>query len=320
MSDGTRVAIGIERICDSKAIDLMSLKNTVRFLWNHPLSKGAFVPNLLRFMKWQVTSRLYPDAAFLLPWVGGMKLIARRGETGVTGNIYCGLHEFEEMALTVHLLRSDDLFLDAGANAGVFSLLACGVAGASGIAVEPVPATFKRLKDQVLLNSLGDRIALHQAGLGEAPGTLRFTAGLDTINHVVAEGERDDGNVVTVPITTIDKICCDRAPTLVKMDVEGYELFALKGGLETMRSPAVKGVILEVNGTGERYGISDNDLLGFMNELAFVPMTYDPWTRKLSPKTTSGKHSGNLIFVRDRSWVEARCSSSQRISIGSHQI
>jgi hypothetical protein len=35
-----------------------------------------------------------------------------------TGNLYVGLHEFEEMAFLLHFLRRGDLFADVGANVG----------------------------------------------------------------------------------------------------------------------------------------------------------------------------------------------------------
>lgn len=50
--------------------------------------------------------------------------------TGATGNIYVGLHEFEDMAFLLHVLRRTDLFVDVGANIGSYTILAGGAAGA----------------------------------------------------------------------------------------------------------------------------------------------------------------------------------------------
>ena len=43
---------------------------------------------------------------------------------GVTGNVYCGLHDFAEMSFMLHLLRAGDLFADIGANVGSYTVLA----------------------------------------------------------------------------------------------------------------------------------------------------------------------------------------------------
>jgi hypothetical protein len=49
---------------------------------------------------------------------------ATSGMTGATGNLYVGLHEFEEMAFLLHFLRPGDLFADVGANVGSYTILA----------------------------------------------------------------------------------------------------------------------------------------------------------------------------------------------------
>jgi len=56
---------------------------------------------------WQVRSRVGTEC--LHPWIGGTQLVVRSGMTGATGNIYCGLHEFAEMAFVMHVLRGDDV-------------------------------------------------------------------------------------------------------------------------------------------------------------------------------------------------------------------
>jgi hypothetical protein len=40
------------------------------------------------------------------------QIIGLEGLTGATGNIYCGLHEFEDMAFLLHFLRPRDLSAD----------------------------------------------------------------------------------------------------------------------------------------------------------------------------------------------------------------
>ena len=62
--------------------------------------------------------------------------------TGATGNIYTGLHEFEDMMFLLHLLRPGDIFVDAGANIGSYTVLASAVVGAKSISFEPVPPLF----------------------------------------------------------------------------------------------------------------------------------------------------------------------------------
>ena len=60
------------------------------------------------------------------------------------------------MGFLLHVLRSEDLFVDVGANVGSYTILACSVVGARGISFEPVPSTYKRLVENMRLNHLDE--------------------------------------------------------------------------------------------------------------------------------------------------------------------
>ena len=62
---------------------------------------------MLRFVKWQIGSRLIPGEV-VYSWINGSKVIVRRHETGLTQNLYCGLHEFFDMSYLLHVLREED--------------------------------------------------------------------------------------------------------------------------------------------------------------------------------------------------------------------
>ena len=89
----------------------MGVLNTYKFIANHPLTKDHKLSTMLRWLKWQVGSRLVPGSV-AIPFVNETHLLAKPGMTGATGNIYCGLHEFEDMGFVLHFLRPGDLFVD----------------------------------------------------------------------------------------------------------------------------------------------------------------------------------------------------------------
>lgn len=103
---------------------------------NHPLGKLDRKDTLLRMFRWQIGSRLLGQPC-AMPFVNGIRLLVRKGMRGATGNIYVGLMEFEDMAFVLHFLRNDDVFIDVGANVGVYSILAAS-RGADVVAMEPV--------------------------------------------------------------------------------------------------------------------------------------------------------------------------------------
>lgn len=265
--------------------------------------------SLGRILRWQLNSRLFPcDSA--LPFVDGTRLLVGRGMTGASGNWYCGLHELEEMAFTLHALRPGDFFLDVGANVGSYTVLAAGASGADVLAVEPVPDTFRRLRNNVLLNDLEERVECLNVALGAEEGELRVSRGLDAMNHVLAPGE--DMEAAVVPALTLDLLCADRVPTMVKIDVEGYEAAVVQGGRVTLADSAVRAVVMETNGSGERYGCDEQRLMDEMRGLGFVACVYDPFNRKLDAGESD---AGNTIFVRDLAQTAATVGAAPRFQL-----
>lgn len=287
----------------------------IRYVWNHPLNvRGGRAAALGRVFRWQIASRLMPGPIGL-PYVDGTFLFATRGMTGATGNWYCGLHEASEMAFVLHLLRPNELFLDVGANVGSYTVLAAGAAKARVIAVEPIPSSFDALRRNVALNALDDRVTCNRLGLSDTHGTLRFTSTLDTVNHVLSDGE--DAPSVDVPVTRMNDLVGDEVPTLIKIDVEGHEHAVLRGGGRTLDDPRLLAVIMETNGSGARYGVSDEELHAQMHGHGFAPAGYDPFARSL---VDAGRSNGNTVFVRDRRVVEERVKTAATFQLVNGEI
>ena len=116
---------------------------------------------------WLVASRLL-GGGYIIDFVGGTRLLVRRGMSGATGNLYFGLQDFQEMAFVIHFLRKGDLIADIGANIGSYSVLASGVSGARSFSYEPVASTVRHLEDNISLNRLGDLVTIRATALGSA--------------------------------------------------------------------------------------------------------------------------------------------------------
>lgn len=296
----------------------MALLTTLSFIASHPLNQPRKLAALLGYVKWQVGSRLVPgDTAF--EWIGGARLLVRRGEEGVTGNIYTGLHEFADMAYVLHAVRAEDLFVDVGANVGSYSVLACAVRGARGYCFEPVPATYRRLVDNLRLNDLLDRVIPLNIGIGDQEAELKFTAGENCMNHVVSAGE-SAAATVAVSVRTLDSVLAGSRPAVMKIDVEGFEQPVLRGAAQTLGDATLHSVVMELNGSGMRYGFSDEELVACMRGHGFIPHEYQPLSRTLQPIAISGATTGNVLFVRDVERVRRLLESAPTIAVGSVEL
>jgi FkbM family methyltransferase len=249
-----------------------------------------------------------------MPLVDDVVMLMEPGATGATGNVYVGLAEFADMAFLMHFLRREDRFLDVGANVGVYTLLAAGGCGAECVAVEPVPSTFQRLVTNLRVNGLGSRVRAANVGLSSKPGKLRFTRALDTVNHVVAEGESAEATI-DIDVTTVDDVTAGATPALIKIDVEGFETEVFAGARATMASSKLEALIVELNGSGTRYGYDEQALHESIVAHGFSPHTYDPLRRELRPLDGKGAGEGNTLYLRDPEAVARRLSEARAFRV-----
>jgi hypothetical protein len=152
-------------------------------------------------------------------------------------------------------------------------------------------------------------------GVGADKGWIYFTTDSDTTNHALAPGEQCVQKV-TVEVITLDEALQGDVPALLKIDVEGYETLVLRGARGLLQSPKLHAVIVELNGSGSRYGFKESEILESMSGYGFQRCSYDPLSRKLeSPVGEKDPSEGNTLFIRNRSFVEGRVSSARKVSL-----
>jgi FkbM family methyltransferase len=283
----------------------MGLVGTLSFILRHPLNRERKMKALARWASWQLGSRLVTGPV-AVPFVNSSLLLVSPGMTGATGNVYTGLHEFEDMAFVIHLLRPGDLFVDVGANVGTYTVLGGAVAGANCVAVEPIKNAYERLVLNVHLNRIQDKVEALNVGIASKAGTLTFTSGLDTMNHVSAGA----GGGEAVRVAALDEVLLGAAPTLLKIDVEGYEAEVVAGAGRVLASESLLAVVMELNGSGKRYGYEDADIHRRMLAYGFAPYTYSPLSRILDAVDVDGRRSANVIYVKDADAATSRLKSA----------
>lgn len=293
----------------------MGVVRIIKHILEHPFASRHKARAVSNFVSFQLKKRISSDIR-AYDWINGLKLFAGPGMTGVTGNLYCGLYEYEDMTFLLHFLRNYDLFVDIGANHGVYSILAAGIPGSGVHAFEPIPSTSRRFRNNIKLNRLEDLIVLHPYALGSQNQTVQMRTDLDTMNHISTE--KDSGPVVNIEVRILDEVLAGKSPSLLKIDVEGYESEVLKGSNAILSNPALKAIIIEMNSSGEKYGTSDASLESLIISHGFAPHRYDPSTRIMRP----GKRSNgtNEIYVRDVEFVSTRLKKGKRVEIWGEEI
>lgn len=288
---------------------LSTLWTTLRFLLTHPLTSGHRLDAILKFLRWQCAARLM-KCSVVIPWVDNSRFLARLGETGLTGNLYAGFMEYEDMLFLLHALREEDVFVDVGANVGAYTILASRVVGSRTIAFEPVPRTVERLADQILVNRVESRVEIRPQGVGGAIGQLHFTNNHDTVNHVSREGTH--AHTTQVEVTTLDAALEGDGSFIVKIDVEGFEYEVLQGAAATLSSSRVLALIIELNGSSVAYGHSIEDIHQAIVGFGFIPVAYDPRHRSIRTLPSFNASASNTIYIKQQALIESRCREAPR--------
>lgn len=283
---------------------------TLNFIFNHPCNKNNRIRSILRYFIWQF-SRLIGVNQKIIQFTSKTRLIVNRGIASSTGNYYCGLMEFIDMAFLLHVLNKNDLFIDVGANIGSYTVLASGEIGARSICFEPVNKTFEMLSKNLELNSIETLVEKRKIGIGEINGTLRITNNQDSTNHIINNenfGEKIDVERLDNFYEKINR------PTLLKIDVEGYELNVLKGASKILKNSEVLAIIIEINGLSKKFNIEEKLIHDQLVEHGFFPVDYDPYKRIVTK--TKSFNDLNTIYVRDLRLINDKVKNNSICKIG----
>ncbi|MGH7982090.1 MAG: FkbM family methyltransferase [Candidatus Udaeobacter sp.] len=144
------------------------------------------------------------------------------------------------------VLSVRDVVVDAGANIGVYSQFLARCVGATGIvhSFEPSPENFKHL--QSATRKLAN-VRLSQAALGECSRRSRlYLSDKLNVDHRTYATEEDSRRTVPIDIIALDDYFKPgQRVDLIKMDIQGYELHALRGANRVLADNPSAKVLLE---------------------------------------------------------------------------
>ena len=223
---------------------------------------------------------------------------------------------------TVHWLESmpeGSVFLDVGANVGMYSIFAAKVKNARVFAFEPESQNFSLLNQNIQLNALSGCVMAYPLAISDdakiGPLYLSdFSLGGSCHSFDERVGfdlkPREEAFIQGSFSVTIDKLVSSGSmpcPEFVKIDVDGFEHKVLRGARNTLMNPVLKEILVELNTNLPEHQsvIEDLRLLGFVHDPA----------QAQSALRKSGAFKGVGEFIFRRSTVPGATDFNRRFSI-----
>ena len=145
----------------------------------------------------------------------------------------------------LNAIRSGDIVWDVGANVGFYTTRFLERVGPSGrvVAVEPIPSNATICRGLKVAGE--NRLEVIEAALGAADGQTRMH---DNETYSTLSQISDGGSLVVRQMTGDGLLATlKQAPTIVKIDVEGYELEVLRGMPKVLAEHSLRSVFVEVH-------------------------------------------------------------------------
>jgi FkbM family methyltransferase len=169
---------------------------------------------------------------------------------------WLGTYEPDLQAAIVELVQPGSVVYDLGANIGYISLLLARRVGEAGrvYAFEALPANLERLRANLALNRLVQRVVVVPGAVGDSSQPVRFlvgpSGGTGKMDRSAGRQELDYPGEVTVPGVILDEFVYQDGnppPQVVKVDIEGGEVLALPS-MRRILTEARPVVLLELHG------------------------------------------------------------------------
>lgn len=199
----------------------------------------------------------------------------------------------------------DDIYVDIGANIGIYTIFAAAVRGVRTYAFEPEAQNFAALNRNIIYNNLHEKVTAFPIALSDEysvnklyltqpiAGGSCHTFGSSTDFHLK---ERKQGYTQGSVACALDQLVNEgviQVPNHIKIDVDGLEHLVLEGAQNTLLDPSLKSVLVEIN-TGLK---EHQDVITKMQELGF---RYEQKQVEVAVRTDGPFEGvGNFIFLRD---------------------
>ncbi len=205
---------------------------------------------------------------------GGLVLVCNPGDWRIIPIEILNFGDFEsaETRLLLSFVKEDSIVVDIGANIGWYSIL-LGRAASRGriIAFEPIPSTLGFLRKNLTLNN-ATNVEIHEYGLSDEDKDLVFFFHSHLSGATSAKNLLDNGDAIEIQARVRrmdDVLAAETRIDLLKCDIEGAELFALRGGMDTLRRTKPVIFVEMLRKWSAKFGYHPNDIIDLLHGIGY---------------------------------------------------
>ena len=165
----------------------------------------------------------------------GLRILAPANDVTLVPGIAGGFYEKLELDIFTTVAVESSSVADVGGNIGLFACLAASQKpDGRVVSFEPVPSNLTYLRQNIDTNGLADRVEVVEQAvsdkIGTAPIYIADSIGTHSLSSANAASERR----VDVSVTTLDDWFGQQTIDLLKIDVEGFDGYVIRGAQRTL--------------------------------------------------------------------------------------
>lgn len=252
---------------------LVNLPSKWRFLKTQYGFRRAPLVTLARLISWTVRCFVQTTVTVnLRRW--NVKMLLPGDWRGLGKFLFVFRENYEpELADLEGLLSTGKIFVDVGANFGIYTVVASRLVGKTGqvIAFEPTAQTFDVLRRNVAVNKFKN-VLTFPAALTDKPGTGWIYYGTDPVRNSLGEDPCCQGGGEEVVVESLDHVLRQAGVDhvdVIKIDAEGAEELVLRGAANLLSSQRPI-IIYELNPEASAHmGLSEDGATKLLESLGY---------------------------------------------------
>lgn len=253
-------------------------------------------------------------APFLIAVYRGFKIRLYRGDL-LTRSIYLKEYDQLEIKFLQQFLHAGDVFIDAGANIGLYSLVAASIVKKSGkvYSFEPSAKNYKKLQENISLNHFSNILpfCLGLSDKNEQKRLFEIDQGLGALSSYVSSS--DQSVIVETEVVTLDDfVKTNGVPKInvIKVDVEGWEFPVISGAKELLENKDAPMLMVEFTDSNARLaGYSCQLVYDRLVDLGYILYRINKELKLIPESKLDYYEYSNVIGIKDGSQAHARIKS-----------